>query len=393
MSIGPGTLSDGFCYRDGCANIGAQRFKISMTDIDLLSPFHLGPLALPNRVVMAPMTRNRAGPGNVPGPLNAAYYAQRASAGLIVSEATQVSPQGVGYPGTPGIHSADQIAGWKRVTDAVHGAGGRIFLQLWHVGRISHPSLQPDGATPVAPSAIAPAGQAWTLDGMKPYVTPRALETAEISGIVEDYRRGATNARAAGFDGVELHGANGYLIDQFLRDGANRRTDRYGGGAINRSRFLIEATEALVGVWGPERVGVRLSPTNPYNDIADGNPAETFSTAVSELNRFGLSYLHVVEPGATDTVAAGAVPDIRFFRKLWRGALIANKGYDLARANAVLRDGCADLVSFAALFLANPDLPERLRRGGPFNPPDRKTFYGGAAAGYTDYPPLGGQPI
>ncbi len=357
-----------------------------MTDIDLLSPFELGPLHLPNRVVMAPMTRNRAGPGNVPHALNATYYAQRASAGLIVSEATQVSPRGQGYPGTPGIHSAVQVAGWKLVTDAVHAAGGRIFLQLWHVGRISHPSLQPDGALPVAPSAIAPAGQAWTLEGMKAYVTPRALETAEIAGIVEDFRRGAHNAREAGFDGVELHGANGYLIDQFLRDSTNKRTDRYGGNALNRTRFLVEVTEALIDVWGPARVGVRLSPTNPYNDIADSNPAATFATAVSELNSFGLAYLHVVEPGTGDPIAAGETPDIRFFRKLWRGALIANKGYDRERANAVIRDGIADLVSFAALYLANPDLPERFRRGVAFNSPDRKTFYGGGAPGYTDYP-------
>ncbi len=361
-----------------------------MTNIDIFSPLRLGPLQLPNRVVMAPMTRNRAGRGNAPGPLNATYYAQRASAGLIISEATQISPQGLGYPGTPGIHSSEQVAGWKGVTDAVHAAGGRMFLQLWHVGRISHPSLQPHGALPVAPSAIAPTGQAMTADGMKPFVTPRALETSEIAGIVEDYRHGARNARAAGFDGVELHGANGYLIDQFLRDGANRRTDRYGGDALNRARFLIEITEAVVGEWGAERVGVRLSPTNPFNDMRDSNPAATFTTAVGELNRFGLAYLHVVEPAAGDPVPAGKVPDIRFFRKIWHSALIGNKGYDLARANAVIRDGCADLVSFAVLFLANPDLPIRFRRGGPFNPPDRKTFYGGAAAGYTDYPPIGG---
>jgi len=361
-----------------------------MSSIDILSPFQLGPLTLPNRVVMAPMTRNRAGPGNVPGAMNATYYAQRASAGLIVSEATQVSPQGVGYPGTPGIHSAAQVAGWTLVTDAVHGAGGRIFLQLWHVGRISHPSLQPDGALPVAPSALAPAGQAMTREGMKPFVTPRALETAEIAGIVEDYRRGARNARAAGFDGVELHGANGYLVDQFLRDSTNHRTDRYGGGAANRARFLVEVMEALVGEWGAARVGVRLAPTNPFNDIADSNPAATFATAVGELNRFGLAYLHIVEPIASDPVAAGETPDLPFFRKIWRGALIGNKGYDLNRANAAIRDGVADLVSFAALFLANPDLPERLRRGGPFNPPDRKTFYGGTTAGYVDYPVLGG---
>jgi N-ethylmaleimide reductase len=360
-----------------------------MTSVDLFSPFRLGPLELPNRVVMAPMTRNRAGPGNVPTALNATYYAQRAGAGLIVSEATQVSPQGVGYPGTPGIHSAEQVAGWKLVTDAVHGAGGRIFLQLWHVGRISHPSLQPGGAIPVAPSAIAPAGQAWTTNGMEAYVTPRALETDEIPGIVDDFRHGARNAREAGFDGVELHGANGYLIDQFLRDSTNKRTDRYGGSASNRARFLIEVTQALIGEWGGERVGVRLSPTNPYNDIADSHPAATFSVAANELERLGIAYLHVVEPGPGDPVAAGEMPDIRFFRKIWRGPLIANKGYDLERANAVLRDGAADLVSFAALYLANPDLEERFRRGGPFNPPDRKTFYGGAAKGYTDYPALG----
>jgi N-ethylmaleimide reductase len=362
-----------------------------MTQIDIFSPFKLGPLMLPNRVVMAPMTRNRAGPGNSPGPLNATYYAQRASAGLIVTEATQVSPQGVGYPGTPGIHGAAQVAGWKGVTEAVHAAGGRIFLQLWHVGRISHPSLQPDGALPVAPSAIAPAGQAMTGDGLKPFVTPRALETAEIAGIVEDYRRGARNARAAGFDGVELHGANGYLIDQFLRDGSNRRADRYGGSAANRMRFLIEAIEAVVAEWGADRVGVRLSPTNPFNDMTDSNPAATFAAAVGELDRFGLAYLHVVEPVAGDPVPAGEMPDIAFFRRLWRGALMGNKGYDLARANAAIRARLADLISFAALFLANPDLPARFRRGGPFNPPDRKTFYGGAAAGYTDYPAIAGR--
>jgi N-ethylmaleimide reductase len=361
-----------------------------MSSLDIFSPSKLGPLQLPNRVVMAPMTRNRAGRGNVPGPLNATYYAQRASAGLIISEATQISPQGVGYPGTPGIHNAEQIAGWKDVTDAVHAAGGRMFLQLWHVGRISHPSLQPDGALPVAPSAIAPAGQAMTAEGLKPFVAPRALETEEIAGIVEDYRQAAHNARDAGFDGVELHGANGYLIDQFLRDRSNRRTDRYGGTAQNRVRFLIEVVEAIVGEWGAERVGVRLSPTNPFNDMADSNPASTFATAVAELNRFGLAYLHVVEPAASDPVGDGDMPDVRFFRKLWRGALMGNKGYDLARANAVIQAGWADLVSFAVLFLANPDLPVRFRRGGPFNPPDRKTFYGGTATGYTDYPPIAG---
>jgi N-ethylmaleimide reductase len=356
--------------------------------IDAFSPFRLGPLSLPNRIVMAPMTRNRAGNGNAPTALNATYYAQRASAGLIISEATQISPQGLGYPGTPGIHNAEQIAGWKLVTDAVHAAGGRIFLQLWHVGRISHPSLQPGGALPVAPSAIAPTGQAWTLDGMKPYVTPHALTVAEIAGIVEDYRRGAAHARQAGFDGIELHGANGYLVDQFLRDKSNQRTDRYGGSALNRARFLIEITEALLGEWDAAHVGVRLSPTNPFNDMGDSNPAATFSAAVGELNRLNLGYLHIIEPGEGDSVPAGDVPNLGFFRRLWHGPLMANKGYDVARANAALRDGTADLISFATLYLANPDLPERLRRGGPFNAAERKTFYGGGAAGYTDYPAL-----
>ncbi len=359
-----------------------------MKSLDLFSPFTLGALQLPNRIVMAPMTRNRAGHGNAPGALNATYYAQRASAGLIISEATQISPQGVGYPGTPGIHSAEQIAGWKGVTEAVHAKGGRMFLQLWHVGRISHPSLQPNGELPVAPSAIAPSGQAMTPDGMKPFVTPRALDSLEITGIVEDYRRAAHNARNAGFDGVELHAANGYLIDQFLRDGSNRRTDRYGGTALNRARLLIEVVEAIVGAWSADRIGVRLSPTNPFNDMTDSNPAATFATAVGELKRFGLAYLHVVEPAAADPVANGERPDIRFFRKLWPGALIGNKGYDLARANAAIHHGWVDLVSFAVLFLANPDLPVRFHRGAPLNTPDRKTFYGGEAAGYTDYPPI-----
>jgi N-ethylmaleimide reductase len=356
--------------------------------IDVFSPFRLGPLYLPNRMVMAPMTRNRAGSGNVQRDLNATYYAQRAGAALIVTEGTQVSQQGQGYEGTPGIHSAEQVSGWRLVTQAVHAAGGRIFLQLWHVGRISHPSLQPNGAAPVAPSALRPAGEIMTAQGMQPFVTPRALETNEVAGVVEEYRRGAANAKAAGFDGVELHGANGYLVDQFLRDKTNQRTDRYGGSALNRARFLLEVTEALVGEWGGERVGVRLAPTNPFNDIADSHPAATFAVAVGELGRLGLGYLHIVEPLPTDPVAAGEKPDISFFRRLWRGTLMGNKGYDLERANAALRDGIVDLVSFATLFLANPDLPERFRRRAPLNPPDRPTFYGGDAKGYTDYPAL-----
>jgi N-ethylmaleimide reductase len=356
--------------------------------IDVFSPFQLGLLHLPNRMVMAPMTRNRAGPSEVPGPLNATYYAQRASAGLVITEGTQVSQQGQGYAATPGIFNAEQVAGWRLVTQAVHNAGGRIFLQLWHVGRISHPSLQPSGGLPVAPSALQPAGQIMTVQGLQPFVTPRALATDEIASVVEDYRRGAANAKLAGFDGVELHGANGYLVDQFLKDKTNQRTDRYGGSALNRARFLIEVTEALIGEWGGERVGVRLAPTNPFNDIADSNPAATFAVAVGELNRLDLSYLHIVEPLPADPVAKGERPDIRFFRRLWRGVLMGNKGYDLARANTALREGIVDLVSFATLFLANPDLPERFRRAAALNAPDRQTFYGGSAKGYTDYPAL-----
>lgn len=357
--------------------------------INLFCSFRLGSLLLPNRIVMAPMTRNRAGPGNAPTALNATYYAQRSTAGLIVGEAAPVSPQGVGYPGTPGIHSAEQIAGWRLVTEAVHAAGGLIFLQLWHVGRISHPSLQPERALPVAPSAIAPAGQAWTLEGMKPYVTPRALETAEIPGIVEQYRQGAANANAAGFDGVEVHAAHGYLLDQFLRDSTNRRTDTYGGSAKTRARLLVEVMEAVAGEWNGERVGVHLSPTNlAFNDISDSDPATTFATVVRALDGLGLGYLHLVEPGPADPVGPGPRLDAAFFRPLWRSAIIANKAYDLARANAVLASGAADLISFATLFIANRDLPERLRRGGPLQTAERTTFYGGGAAGYTDYPAL-----
>jgi N-ethylmaleimide reductase len=357
-------------------------------NLDLFSSYQLGPLQLPNRLVMAPMTRNRAGPDNVPVPTNVTYYQQRASAGLIVTEGTQVSPRGQGYAATPGIHSAEQVAGWKLVTDAVHAAGGRIFAQLWHVGRISHPSVQEDGGIPIAPSALKPAGQIFTPGGMLDFVTPRALQTAEVKDVVEEFRRGAANARRAGFDGVELHAANGYLIDQFLRDKTNQRTDHYGGSVANRARFLVEVTEALVGEWGADRVGVRLAPTNPFNDIADSNPAATFAHAVGELARFGLSYLHIVEPLPADPVANGEMPDIRFFRRIWRGTLMGNKGYDLARGNTAIRDGIVDLVSFATLFLANPDLPDRFRRGAGLNAPDRPTFYGGSAKGYTDYPAL-----
>lgn len=355
-------------------------------EVNIFSPIRLGTYTLPNRMAMAPMTRNRAGEGNVPQPLNAEYYAQRASAGLIITEAAQVSPQGVGYPATPGIHSQEQVAGWRQVTDRVHAKGGLIFLQLWHVGRISHPSLQPNGALPVAPSAIKPAGEVFTLQGMQPYQTPRALELAELPGIVEQYRSGAKNALAAGFNGVEIHGANGYLLDQFLRDGSNRRTDAYGGPVENRARLMLEVTEAVCGVWGADRVGIRLSPLQPFNDMRDSNPEATFGYAVEQLNRFGLAYLHVTEMGKDTPGAAGPAFDLGKLRRIWKGVYMTNGGYDLARANAALAKGEADMVAFGVLFLANPDLPVRFAKGAPLNTPNPETFYGGNEKGYTDYP-------
>jgi len=347
----------------------------------LFSPVQVGPYTLRNRMVMAPMTRNRAGAGNVPSDLAATYYAQRASAGLIITEGTQVSPQGVGYPGTPGIHDGPQVEGWRRVTDAVHARGGRIFAQLWHVGRISHPLLQPDGALPVAPSAIAAEGQTFTAEGPKPFGVPRALEVSEIPGVVEQFAHGARTALESGFDGVELHGANGYLIDQFLRDGANRRTDAYGGPVENRARFLLEVLEAVTGVWDADRVGVRLSPSGSFNSMSDSDPKATFSYAARELSRFGLAYLHVTEAiGSTPTPVAPVM------RSLFQGPFILNGGFNQETASAALAKGEADLISFGTLFLANPDLPERFAEGAPLNTPNRETFYSGGEKGYIDYP-------
>jgi len=347
----------------------------------LFRPVTIGKLALPNRIVMAPMTRNRADERDAPHALNAQYYRQRASAGLIVTEASQVSPQGKGYPRTPGIYSAEQVAGWRQVTDAVHDAGGRIFLQLWHVGRISHPSTQPDGALPVAPSAIAADGTIPTATGLQPFVTPRALATAEIPGVVEQFRHGALHALTAGFDGVEIHGANGYLVDQFLRDGTNRRTDAYGGPVENRARFLREVVEAVSAVWGAPRVGVRLSPTGAFNSMSDSDPARTFGHAAELLGRYGLAYLHVVEGGDESF-------DWAELKRRFKGPYIAAGGYDRARAVAVLAAGRADLVSFATPYISNPDLVERFRLDAPLTPPDRETFYGGDARGYVDYPTI-----
>ncbi len=356
---------------------------------DLFDPVQLGPYRLRNRVVMAPLTRSRAQPGDVPSPLAPEYYGQRASAGLIIAEATQISPQGKGYAWTPGIYDAAQVEGWRAVTGAVHAQGGRIFLQLWHVGRISHPSLQPGHALPVAPSAIAPLGKAFTEAGFVAFVVPRALETGEIPGIVEDYRRAARNALAADFDGVEIHAANGYLLEQFLRDSSNRRSDRYGGSRENRARLLLEVAEAVVGVWGGERVGVRLSPVSPANDLGpDSDPQATYSHAVAALNAFNLVYLHVVE-GATQ--GPREVPngfDLQVLRRLFKGLYIANNGYDLALAAEARRHNLADLIAFGRPFISNPDLVERLRTGAALNPLDRNTLYGGGVKGYTDYPSL-----
>jgi N-ethylmaleimide reductase len=356
----------------------------------LLSPVKLGRYTLPNRVVLAPLTRNRAGEGLAPTALNALHYAQRASGGLLITEASQISPQGMGYPNTPGIYSAEQVEGWRLVTEAVHAKGGKIFLQLWHVGRISHPDLQPNGELPVAPSAIAPEGEAATYTGMKPFVTPRALEISEIPQIVEQYRLGAKNAIAAGFDGVEIHGANGYLIDQFLQDNTNQRTDIYGGSLENRARFLMEVTEAVVAECGSDRVGVRLSPSGTFNSMYDSHRAATFSYAVKELNRFNLAYLHLVAPRVEGFGTAEDQPELGadFFRTIYNGTIMTAGGYTLETGNAAIASGHADLVAFGRLYIANPDLVERFTINAPLNTPDRNTFYGGDEKGYTDYPTL-----
>ena len=358
------------------------------TTPDLFAPIEVGPLKLPNRVVMAPLTRSRAGAGNVPTALNALYYAQRASAGLIISEATQVAPEGQGYISTPGIHSGEQIKGWQCVTGAVHLAGGRVVLQLWHVGRISHPSFQPGGKLPVAPSAIKPNVQAYTKNGFEPIPTPRALETDEIPGVVAQFAQGARNALAAGFDGVEVHGANGYLIDQFLRDRTNKRTDRYGGSIQNRTRFLLEVIDAVTAIVGAERTGLRISPQNEQSDISDSDPQALFNHVASALSGKDLAYLHVIEGDTGGT----PVPSFDYMeiKRRFGGLVIANNGFDKARANQAIAEGRADLVAFGKPFIGNPDLVTRLYLDAPHNPANRETFYGGADQGYTDYPLLRG---
>ncbi len=347
----------------------------------LLSPYTLGDLELKNRMVMAPMTRSRALPGNIPNPLAETYYVQRASAGLIVTEATQVSPQGQGYIRTPGIHSGEQVEGWQKITRAVHKAGGKIFLQLWHVGRISHPDFH-GGALPVSASAIAPEGEVYTERGPQKMVTPRALELAELPGIVEQFRRGATNAKAAGFDGVEIHGANGYLLDQFTRDGANKRTDAYGGSIENRVRLPLEVTDAVIAIWGEDKVGYRISPTSPFNSMADSNPLSVFSHLTEELSARKIAYLHVVDP----VTAGGPARVTPILRKKFRGTYVVNGGFTADAANSAITHGETDLVAFGVPFIANPDLPQRFATDAPLNAADPATFYQGEGKGYVDYP-------
>jgi len=351
--------------------------------VDLFTPIEIGPITLRHRVVMAPLTRNRAGPGDVPRALNTEYYSQRAGAAMIISEATPVSAEAVGYPATPGIYSEAQVAAWQDITGAVHGEGGVIFSQLWYCGRISHPDLLPDGRQPVAPSAIRPQGEAVTYTGMQPFVEPRALATEELPGIVEQYHAAAANARAAGFDGIEVHAANGYLLDQFLRDSTNRRSGAYGGPARNRMRLLLEVIDAVTRVWEPGRVGVRISPENSFNDIGDSDPQATFEAVAGELSAYGLAYLHVVEG---DMMSGERSLDYRRIKDRFGGPYMANNAYDFERAQAAVGSGAADLVSFGKPYLANPDLAERFRAHAALNEPDPETFYGGDAHGYTDYP-------
>ena len=359
----------------------------------LFTPFQVGALTLPNRLVLAPMTRSRAkNPGNTPDDSTVKYYVQRASAGFLITEGSQVSPQGVGYIYTPGIHSEDQVAGWKKVTDAVHAAGGRIFIQLWHVGAISHPFFH-NGELPVAPSAVQPKGvQAFTGKGMEEIPTPRALTTEEVKATVQDFRKAAENAKKAGFDGVEIHGANGYLVDQFIQDGTNQRTDEYGGSVENRARFALEVVQAAVDVLGADRVGIRLSPTGAMGGINDSDRLGTFSYVTEQLNKFGLAYLHVIEalPGHPMAAKDGHLVGPAL-RQIFTGPFILNGGYTQDTAEHALANNEADLIAFGVPFIANPDLVERYQQGAALNQADPATFYGGDDHGYIDYPSLAEQ--
>ncbi|QDY71277.1 alkene reductase [Qingshengfaniella alkalisoli] len=358
-----------------------------MTQSLLFEPYQLGDYTIANRVVMAPLTRNRAVDGLVPGPNAAQYYAQRATAGLIVAEATQVSAQAQGYQDTPGIYTDAQVAGWRKVTDAVHAEGGKIFVQLWHTGRISHVSVQPGGAAPVAPSAVPAQAKTFVSGSFQDVSAPRALTLEEIPGVIESFRVAAANAIRAGFDGVEVHGANGYLLDQFSKDGANHRDDTYGGTIPNRARLLLEVTQAVVNEIGANRTGVRISPVTPANGISDSDPQALFNYIVAELDKLSPVYLHVIE-GATGGPRNIAAFDYAALRKLFNGTYMANNGYDRDMAATALETGAADLVSFGHDYVANPDLVERLKSGAPLAELDRGTLYGGDARGYTDYPTL-----
>lgn len=357
---------------------------------DLFQPFQLGPITLANRLVMAPLTRSRAGAGNVPGPLVVEYYAQRAGMGLIIAEATQVSATAQGYPSTPGLHTAEQVAGWRKVTDAVHAKGGKIFVQLWHVGRMSHTAYQPDGQAPVAPSAIAPKAKTFVAgQGMVDCSVPRALETAEIAGVVQDFRTAARNAIDAGFDGVEIHGAHGYLIDAFLRDGSNHRTDAYGGSIENRARFLLEVMAAVTAEIGADKVGIRLSPVSPVNDSHESNPQPLFEYVVRELEKLHPVFIHVVE-GHTGGPRDNAPFDYAALRKLYSGIWMVNNGYDKDMAIDAVSSQRGDLVSFGRPTISNPDLARRLQENAPLNElfADVGLYGGTGAHGYTDYPSL-----
>jgi len=360
-------------------------------DSTLFTPFQMGALHLPNRLAMAPMTRSRANnDGNVPTDSTVKYYTQRASAGLIISEGSQVSQQGVGYIYTPGIYSDAQVAGWRKVTDAVHAAGGRIFIQLWHVGAISHPFFH-NGELPVAPSAVQPTGvKAFTGKGMEEIPTPRALETHEVKAVVEDFRKAAENAKKAGFDGAEVHGANGYLVDQFIQDGTNKRTDEYGGSRENRARFALEVVQAVADVFGADRTGIRLSPTGVSGGINDSDRLGTFSYLAEQLNQFNLAYLHVIEalPGHPMAAKPGQEPIAPALRGIFNGPFILNGGYTQETAEAALANNEADLIAFGVPYIANPDLVERFQQGAALNNPDQATFYGGDDHGYIDYPSL-----
>jgi N-ethylmaleimide reductase len=360
---------------------------------NLFAPVSLGPLVLSNRIVMAPLTRSRSSEEGVPPDFAPRYYAQRATAGLIVSEATNISAQARGYAFTPGIWSGPQVQSWRRVTDAVHAAGGHMFLQLWHTGRISHPDVQPGGQLPVAPSAIKPEGQAFTQTGLKEHLTPRALETDEIPGLVEDYRHAAQCARKAGFDGVEIHSANNYLLEQFVRDSTNKRTDQYGGSVENRLRFPLEVARAVVAVWGAERVGIRISPTTtmPGGAALDSNVMGTYGAYLDALGALGLAYVHVIEGVTQATRDHPQDVDFMALRRRFTGAWIGNNNYTRELAERHLREGRADLFSFGRPFLANPDLVERMRTGAPIAEAPKQYWYGGGSVGYSDWPGMQGQ--